>query len=343
VVSSSQFALKYWYASIARPEVMPFLPSIIHLETTTKCNLACTICPRTNSLNKPGSKEDERWNKNLSLEQFQEILDQLGSLRYVRLHGFGEPLMNPDLSHMISLLSSRGIDAEFTTNASLLSQKKSEALIRSNLSYLTVSIDGATKEVYENIRTNARFKNVIGNILELRRLKEKLNKKRPHLRINMVVTSENIHEFLDTIKLAKVLGAAEFRASPIVPPREDLGWMLPDPELWAQTSKEAKILARSLRIHLVCSGSPNRAINTQAESKSKTISRCKQPWVAPYIRVDGFVTPCCNISGSDVLGNKNVFLQDFRMIWNSDEFQRFRRNLKFGPLPKDCVNCPNLK
>lgn len=339
LMKDMQFALKYILSSIVRPESMPFLPTIIHLETTTKCNLECTICPRTSSLSQKESKDDDRWNRNLSINQFQTILEQFDSLRYIRLHGLGEPLMNPDLIRIISIASSRGINAEFTTNATLLTRDRAEALIIANISEITISIDGATKEVYEKIRENAQFGNVIENVRQLGEIRKKLNKKKPFLRINMVVTTENINELLDVLKMAKNLGATEFRASPIVPPHPNLKSLVPDALLWEKVTKEAGVLARQLGIGLVFSGPLIQNSNKQ-RTRNSLYRKCKQPWLAPFIRIDGYVTPCCNTSDPHLLGNANIFMQDFRVIWNSDEFRRFRHCLKYGPRPEVCEKCP---
>lgn len=250
--------------------------------------------------------------------------------------------MNPDLIEMISIASSLGINAEFTTNATLLTRDKAESLIKSNLSVITISIDGATKEVYEKIRKNAQFETVIENIRELNEIKNRQNKKRPIIRVNMVVTTENIDELSQVLRLAKDLGAAELRASPMVPPNIGLRSLVPQTLIWEKTAREAGTLAHQLGIRLVCSGLSSQISDKQKDKRTEIISKCKQPWLAPYIRIDGYVTPCCNISDPHLLGDSNIFTQNFRTIWNSYQFRRFRHSLKFGPLPEECRKCPMI-
>jgi MoaA/NifB/PqqE/SkfB family radical SAM enzyme len=340
MVNDVEFALKYTYASWARPNRMPFLPTIIHLETTTKCNLVCTICPRTNTLSRLESRDEKRWNNNLSYEQFLGILEQFDSLRYIRLHGFGEPLMNPDLARFISEASSRGINAEFSSNATLLSADKAEALIKSGLFQLTVSIDGASKDVYEKIRINAQYETVIENLRQFVAIRSELNKERPYLRINIVVTADNIFELSDILKIAKSLGIKEVRASPIVPPHPDLNSLLPDVVLWKEATRKARRSAHQLGIDLICSGPSAQITGGKQSTGHSPNSKCKLPWLAPYIRVDGYVMPCCNTSDQRLLGEANIFMQDFYTIWNNNEFQDFRYRLKNGPLPEVCEKCP---
>jgi MoaA/NifB/PqqE/SkfB family radical SAM enzyme len=327
----------YLYVRLVRPERMPCLPLTIHMETTTQCNLACTMCPRTFALSR--SDNQDRWHRNLSLEQFSSILRQFDRLRRIRLHGLGEPLMNPDLVAMISEASDRGIEVEFTTNAVLLSPAVSKSLIRSGLSYLTVSLDGATADTYERIRVGAQLDTVVENIGQLIRTRKQLNQRHPILSINMVVSRENLHELPDLLRLAKNLGIAEVRASPLeLPSRELVAWV-PDHSTWWEAASRAEHLARRLKIAFEDYGTSNQSQDSNSSPARRGIS-CTRPWLAPYIRLDGYVTPCCNISDWRILGGLNVFDRSFRSIWNSNQFQTFRHALKRDPLPSPCRQCP---
>ena len=333
--------LMYLYVRLARPERVPCLPPTIHLETTTQCSLACTMCPRTLALSRANSQNKNHWHRNLSLEQFSAVLHQFDRLRCIRLHGLGEPLMNPDLIAMVSLASAQRIEVEFTTNAVLLSPAISKNLIQSGLSHLTVSLDGATAGTYEKIRVGAQFDTVVENVRRLVETRAQLNKRHPILSINMVIARENLHELHDLLRLAKNLGATEVRASPLEPPSRELAAWVPDRSVWWEATRHAKNLARQLAIAFEDHGASQQSQDTNAASACKDKGgRCTRPWLAPYVRLDGYVTPCCNISDWRVLGGQSVFEKDFRSIWNSDLFRQFRRQLKRGPLPSPCRQCP---
>jgi len=331
--------LLYLYVRLVRPERMPCLPLTIHLETTTQCNLACTMCPRTLALSHANSQNKNHWHRNLSLEQFSAVLHQFDRLRCIRLHGLGEPLMNPDLIAMVSLASAQGIEVEFTTNAVLLSPAVSKNLIQSGLSHLTVSLDGATAGTYEKIRVGAQFDTVVENVRRMVETKARLNKRHPILSINMVITRENLHELHDLLRLAKDLGATEVRASPLEPPSRELAAWVPDRSAWWEATRHARNLAWQLEIAFEDYGAFHQSQDSNSSPTYRGI-RCTRPWLAPYIRLDGYVTPCCNISDWRVLGGLNVFEKNFRSIWNSEQFRRFRRQLKRGPLPSTCRQCP---
>ena len=74
-------------------------PVCLYLETTNRCNLPCTTCPRTFEELEPAA--------NMSWDLFRSIVDQYPDIARVVLHGIGEPLMVPHLPRMIRYLKDR--------------------------------------------------------------------------------------------------------------------------------------------------------------------------------------------------------------------------------------------
>ena len=187
----------------------------------------------------------------------------------------------------------------------------------------------------------AQFDTVVENVRQLTRKKAQLNKRRPALSVNAVITTENLHELHDLLRLAKYLGATEIRAAPLEPPSSEMESWVPDQSVWREAARSAKNLARQLGIVFDDHGASHQARNASSSRGRKNEgSKCVRPWLAPFIRLDGYITPCCNISDWRVLGGLNVFTKDFRSLWNNDRFRQFRRQLKRGPLPLACQHCP---
>jgi len=87
-------------------------PVCLYLETTNRCNLLCTTCPRTfEALEPPGD---------MSWALFTAIVDQFPNIARVVLHGVGEPMMVRALPRMIRYLKDRGTYVLFNTNGTLL-------------------------------------------------------------------------------------------------------------------------------------------------------------------------------------------------------------------------------
>jgi MoaA/NifB/PqqE/SkfB family radical SAM enzyme len=74
----------------------------------------------------------------LSLKDFKKILNSW-NFQHVALHGWGEPLLNPQLSEMIKYAESKGVSTELTTNATLL-QTNMERIFTSGLSIIVFGI-----------------------------------------------------------------------------------------------------------------------------------------------------------------------------------------------------------
>ena len=60
-------------------------PVCVYLETTNRCNLLCTTCPRTYEELEPPA--------DMSWALFTSIVDQIPDLQRAVLHGVGEPML----------------------------------------------------------------------------------------------------------------------------------------------------------------------------------------------------------------------------------------------------------
>ena len=328
------------YMWLMRPERVTSGPRVLHLETTTRCNLTCIICPRTSALKHPANQDGDRSHGDLSLVQFCQLLSECGRVRRFRFHGLGEPLLNPDLVAMVSEAKRRGVETEFTTNATLLSPEIGKELIRAGLSCLTISLDGATASTYETIRVGARFNSVIDNVRQLTETKRQMGSRHPILSVNMVVTRQNLSELPGILKLSREIGAVEFRASPLEPTEDTMVGWLPDPLAWRQVACSAKKLAKHVGIAFEDHGASRW---TGGPSAAQAAARlCHRPWQTLYVRLNGYITPCCNISDPHVLGEQNAFDAGLDSIWNSSQLRQFRNQLKRGPIPPNCLKCSSM-
>src|SRR5208283_4809914 len=103
-------------------------PVCLYLETTNRCNLLCTTCPRTYEELEPPA--------DMSWELFTRIVDQYPAISRVVLHGIGEPMMVKDLPRMVRYLKDRGTYVLFNTNGTVLNDKNGRALIDAGLDEL---------------------------------------------------------------------------------------------------------------------------------------------------------------------------------------------------------------
>ena len=132
------------YFESARPDndAPAQLPVCLYLETTNRCNLLCTTCPRTYEELEPPA--------DMSWELFTSIVDQIPNLSRAVLHGVGEPMLVKNLPRMVRYLKDRGTYVLFNTNGTVLNDKNGRALIAAGLDELRVSFDAADAEFYRS-------------------------------------------------------------------------------------------------------------------------------------------------------------------------------------------------
>ncbi len=105
-------------------------PVCLYLETTNRCNLLCTTCPRTYEELEPPA--------DMSWDLFRSIVDQIPNLQRAVLHGVGEPMLVKNLPRMVRYLKDRGTYVLFNTNGTVLNEKNGRALIEADLDELRV-------------------------------------------------------------------------------------------------------------------------------------------------------------------------------------------------------------
>lgn len=144
-------------------------PFTLFITPSQLCNFKCNYCTQSLSIgekNKIGFKHQL-----LDYKTFLAIAKQAADFpdkfKRVLLTGLGEPLMNPNISEMVSELVDLNIadKYEIFTNASLLTPELSKRLIAAGLTYLRISIQGLSDDKYKSITgTKIKFTDLINNI-----------------------------------------------------------------------------------------------------------------------------------------------------------------------------------
>lgn len=186
-----------------------FYPVKLGVETTNKCNLKCLLCLRT--LTKPNRPEGI-----MSFENYKRVIDKLYPyLFHVRLHGLGEPFLNPDLMKMVKYAHSKGMYTNFHTNGHFLTNKNIHKMIDIGLDELNVALDGMTQKTYQKFRIGGNMKKVCDGINEFCRIKKKREVKRPLVNLQFLVMAHNEHEIPLVKKFAYEAGVDDLILKPV--------------------------------------------------------------------------------------------------------------------------------
>jgi MoaA/NifB/PqqE/SkfB family radical SAM enzyme len=188
----------------------------LYIEPTVRCNLACVTCIR-NDWTEPGN--------DMSDATFAAVLAGLQEFSprpSVFFGGFGEPLSHPRILDMVAQVHALGCMVELITNATLLSEPMSRALIAAGLDRLWVSLDGAQPESYADVRLGATLPLVLDNLRFFSSIRPYKRPRRPEIGIAFVAMRRNIADLPAILSLGKELGAGRFLVTNVLPYTADL-------------------------------------------------------------------------------------------------------------------------
>lgn len=188
--------------------VVPPLTSI-YMYASGVCNLNCSHC----WINPEFQKEGTTSSLHLKLELVKKAVDQgkpLG-LNSVKLTG-GEPLLNPNISDIITFLSNEGIRIIIETNGTLVDNKMASFLAATeNFRFISVSLDGSNSKIHDELRgVEGSFVKAVDGIRELVKVGIKPQ-------IICTVNRDNLSQTKDVILLAIKLGAGSVKFNHVQP------------------------------------------------------------------------------------------------------------------------------
>lgn len=322
-----------------RAERAGAMPSIVKIDISPQCSLACPHCLHADPAGRGKPLLDgQKFGKSdkMSLAQYGRIIDELrGKAVAVSLYYYGDPLIHPDLDAMIAIARKARLSVHITTHFSYnLTQARIRALVESGLSHLTVAVDGATQESYATTRIRGRLDLVLKNLRMVAEVKRELGTSHPlievqHLRFPHHPEGEEqrVREIVETIPVDRFMSYDGVRL-------DESGELYNVVDEDAVLDQPAKPLGRGV------------------------VPRCLWPHSSTVIRFDGAVIPCCiwrvgqqyGAAKDDTTTMGNVFDEPLAKIWNNPRYRRIRGQIanpakgadQDGRAGTFCDGCPKL-
>jgi MoaA/NifB/PqqE/SkfB family radical SAM enzyme len=301
------------------PARVPITPDYLQLEIINRCNLRCVMC----SISELTRARKRRY---LDVAGFEAIASQFPALKRVDLQGIGEPLLNPHLEEIVSWCRQRSIEVGFVTNGLLFDEDRIESVLRSEPSFVIFSVDSVDPEVFDSIRPGAELAKILANIRALLDARRRLGLSSPHIGVMSVVMKQNLPTIPDLVRAAAELGVDGLTIKGLNP--------RPNPELEERDTDPAR-----REIELAMAEFPDLPV-TLAFANDRSRLRCRWPWAAAYVTVEGDMTPCCNCPDQRDLGLGNLLDTPLAKLWNGPAYRRFRRELR-DEMPAICRKCPD--
>ncbi len=302
---------------------------LLQIESSFACNLKCVMCPW-----KQVSIQGE--NRGIMSETMWESLrTYLPETESIDFTGGGEPLLQPELVNWVKEAHAAGCETGILTNGLLLNKNKTEQIISAGLNWICVSMDGATKEVYEQIRIGSNFERVCENLGNITRLRVG---RVPKTMINFVLMPMNFHQVEDIISLAVRLGVDQvnYKQCDVIRGEDGKGYGLFNTKETPEVLRLKKELSKARRFA--------KKLNVRTTTFSFTPEEqpvCDQdPRNSIFIRHDGKVAPCINLA----IGGPTTFLgrettmptvhygclpdDDLMDLWESDKCTFYRERFQ---------------
>ena len=305
------------------------LPSQLYLESTTKCNFYCRTCNKGY-----GAYYAEDLQRDILDKVKSEIMPRVCR---ISITGFGEPTMSAHFDEILNMAIQNGSHVHFVTNSSLLNFRRLEQLTRSHVE-IQISLDGATRETVEDIRTGSHFDQICERLAMIKKLRDiNLSEFYTIFSLLFVALKKNIHELPDVVRLAhryRINGVGVMDYAYIFRAFDEQALRF-DPERANHYMQEARKVAEELGVDLDLPPTysiealplPSASLWNKIKAAkhlfpfpNRIPQLCYSPWMEPYIHTDGLVHPCC--TSREYMGNLKE--KPFRDIWNGWRYRLLR-------------------
>lgn len=323
-------------------ELRPFaFPRYLLIGNTNLCNLVCEMCFRKEEGRNPSEYPS------MEFEVFRRLAEEVFPfLHRVAFSVAGEPLMSRTILEELDLAYHYHVKVDITSNGTLLLKEGILPRLLRTLSVLTVSIDGAKKETFEEIRKGARFEQVLENMRVFNQERQKLpREERPSLHATLVLMRRNIEELPDWVDQMAAIGVNHLSALHMVAQvrgmeRESLVY---HKALCNEYLKRAKERAAHLKITgefppLYCLEAPSGEGGEKKErADDAQPALCPYLWEQAWIHPNGDVVPCCHPAFLKAMGN--LKWSSLYSIWNGRSYALLRERFRRGEPLDICRKC----
>ena len=296
------------------------MPRQIRIEGTKLCNLRCVGCRR----HLDGNMSKLSGDKHLTLERLKVICGMLPTLKVVLFAGDGEPTVNPYLKDLLRYLERSDIRPTITTNGTFGDSELVQVLEECDTFRVSMSMTGATKETFEELRTGAKLDVFLGNL-------EALCKTSIPIYLNyLLLNQQTLDEIPELVRIGVEAGVTGF--SFMKPYVSDSTFVPPD--YVNMKGQLEEIGTRIEETGLKWEGNLN---------PGPTFRRCYDPFVQPYVTLNGDVFGCQYLANQRTeewymgevvkLDSKNfimgnIFEDSLEDIWYNDAYKELRAYMR---------------
>ncbi|MGA1840884.1 MAG: SPASM domain-containing protein [bacterium] len=296
-------------------------PEYLMIEPTNRCNLRCNTCSRMNILEIG----------DMSMDSFKKILDQMQSVKIIKFHGLGEPLLAKNAILMLNHLSYLSCEVLIVTNCQW--QGINIPMLLDLVDHIYISASSSNEVGYKKYTGTGNWNLLIENIKKIIHYKTE----KTDVVLNFVCTKNNIDQVVDIIELASKLNISAVRYQIMQNWVEDKKTLLYQ-EIKKQEINDINELIEQLYNMTIRADELGIKVEIVG-NEHFDYDKCVWPFRRVYITWKGDVIPCC-MRPDPKFKMGNLLEEPFTKIWNSERYDCLRTSLsEKNPLPV-CINCP---
>jgi len=218
---------------------------------------------------------------------FLKVIIQANEMNVPRVGLFlgGEPLLHPNFVQFMQIACAKIPEVVYFTNGSFLDEEVIQESVNFGVNTINISLDGV-RDCHERMRPGSDYQRVKKNIERLLDIRGK--NKHPIVSVNMMLcdqTEKEVQDFIDE---------------------------------WA-----GKVDYAGISVSKPSSFQRDYEHPFWHESETYNVSYCRSPYYYMAVMWDGRVIPCCDVTGSEIVGDLNQeSLQD---IWYGDKMKAIRK------------------
>lgn len=335
----------------------------ISFKITNACNLRCKTCGQWGETGYNLEKSRHELRKIVPLDRYIELVDSVKKQKPIYYIWGGEPFLYPGIMDLTARIKENKSVLSLVTNGTFL-DKHAEEIVRQQWEVLMFSLDGP-EAIHDEIRgKEGVFKKMANGINDVRRYKEKHNKKLPYLLALVTVSTLNAHKLDEIFDVAEELGVDGvvvywswftdetigcahtriFEEKLGVTPTSWKGYLF-DHNVDTEALQGSLRRIREKKYSFPAMYIPNLKDSELAEYYQNPgnlfgYGPCISVWMTAEIMPNGDVAPCRDYPDY-VTGN--IMENTLDEIWNNDRYVKFRKTLheEGGTFPI-CSRCCGL-
>ena len=327
------------YRASHKKEVLGYGPVTISIVATSRCTLACDMCPTHSGLVPKDYMYAQNNMKDMTFGMFKEMIDAFKDALTINIIGSGEPLLNKDFFRMVDYAAFRKMKVKTFSNGTTVADNI-DKLLKSRLNGITISINGHNAKEFRRMTgmDEAAYSKIYNGVKAL--IKEKKRRaSKLKVKLSFIIDRYNYRFIPEMIELGRFLDVdhiffCNFLPSPYDGLRSEERLLTANEPL----KNELKAIFKNCRPDMKRKVTAPVLVDIMEKGKN----RCDSHFNQIRFDGDGNVSSCSmmllNMTGHGTYEDKDA--------WNNAFFRKMRRLFLSGrgeDMPGPCRVCPDNK